>query len=86
EVVALKKKLTSSQGILTKALKERDSPSRQFSTSSRLVVEVSQERDELMRAKEELEHSNLVLDQEYQSFAEGVERKYSKSSQLKKWG
>ncbi|RZC53852.1 hypothetical protein C5167_012706, partial [Papaver somniferum] len=66
---------------LTKDLKERDSMSRQFSAFSRLVTEVSQERDDLRRDKKELEHSYLVLDQKYQYFADESERKYSKSSQ-----
>ncbi|RZC47914.1 hypothetical protein C5167_040872 [Papaver somniferum] len=41
------------------------------------------ERDELRKSKEELEHSYLILDQEYQSFAEEADRKYSKSSQCR---
>ncbi|KAI3879676.1 hypothetical protein MKX03_012002, partial [Papaver bracteatum] len=71
EVVALEKKLATSEDGLTKALRERDSASRIFFSSSRLASEISQERDDLRKAKEDLELSYLTLDQEYQSFVEG---------------
>ncbi|KAI3942365.1 hypothetical protein MKW92_038308, partial [Papaver armeniacum] len=65
EVLALKNKLATLQGSLTRALKERDSSSRPVSSSSQLLAEVSQERDELRRANEELEHSYSALDRKY---------------------
>ncbi|KAI3850087.1 hypothetical protein MKW92_003625, partial [Papaver armeniacum] len=78
KVIALNKKLATLQGGLARALKERDSSSRQLSSSSQLVAEVSQERDDLRKAKDELQHSYYALDQEHQSFIKRANRKYSK--------
>ncbi|KAI3843755.1 hypothetical protein MKX03_013098, partial [Papaver bracteatum] len=50
-------KLATSQEGLIKALRERDSASRKFSSSSRLASKISHERDDLRMSKEELERS-----------------------------